>query len=235
MLLGSWYARPEASGLYKRDWTPIVDHPNIHAKKRVRSWDLAFSKPSEQYPNPDWTRGVLISKDEKSKLYTIEDVAGCRDRVKEVEDLIFRTAVRDGMEVIITIPQDPNAAAAAYAKDLQRRLGEMGYICKLVKPVKSKITRFAPFASVAQAGFVQIVKGHWNKDFFDELEIFDGSGKTKDDQVDCVSDAFAVLNRDLVIPTFSLANFTNSSPVDKLSSGMTIPSSGLTLPSVFSD
>jgi predicted phage terminase large subunit-like protein len=232
LLLGSWFARPEASGLFKRDWVKEVPHPNIHAKKRIRAWDLAFSKPSEQYPNPDWTRGVLISKDEKTKIYTVEDVVGLRDRVHEVEQLIFKTALMDGMDVTISIPQDPNAAAAAYARDLQRRLAEMGYLCKLQKPVKSKVTRFAPFASVAQAGFVHVVEGHWNKDFYDELEIFDGSGKTKDDQVDCVSDCFTLLNKDLIIPTFNLADFSSSSPVDRLSSGVTIPTSGLALPDI---
>ena len=232
LLLGSWFARPEASGLFKRDWVKKIPHPNIHAKKRIRAWDLAFSKPSEQYPNPDWTRGVLISKDEKTKIYTVEDVVGLRDRVHEVEQLIFKTALMDGMDVTISIPQDPNAAAAAYARDLQRRLAEMGYLCKLQKPVKSKVTRFAPFASVAQAGFVHVVEGHWNKDFYDELEIFDGSGKTKDDQVDCVSDCFTLLNKDLIIPTFNLADFSSSSPVDRLSSGVTIPTSGLALPDI---
>lgn len=231
LLLGSWFARPEASGLYKRDWTDIVDHPNARAKRRVRAWDLAFSKPSEQYPNPDWTRGVLISKD-KANIYTVEDVASIRDRVHKVEELIFQTAFRDGTDVIISIPQDPNAQAAAYAKDLQRRLGEMGFICRLQKPVKSKVTRFAPFASVAQAGFVKVVKGHWNKDFFDELEIFDGSGKTKDDQVDGVSDCFTLLNRDLILPTFSLPDFAVSPSFAHLQSGVTLPSSGMSISSL---
>lgn len=230
LLDGSWFARPEAAGLFKREWVHLVDFPDIAAKKRVRAWDLAFSKPSEQYPNPDWTRGVLISKNEKLKTYTVENVVGIRDRVHEVEKLIFETAIKDGQGVIISIPQDPNAAAAAYAKDLQRRLSEMGFICRLQKPVKSKITRFAPFSSVAQAGFVNVVRGLWNKDFFDELEIFDGSGKTKDDQVDGVSDCFSILNKDLVIPTFSLADFTAASPIMELSSGVSIPSSGVTLP-----
>lgn len=233
LLHGSWFARSESSGLFKRTWVTEVSHPNIHAKKRVRAWDLAFSKPSEQYPNPDWTRGVLISKDERTKLYTIEDVASLRDRVHEVEKLIFSTAIQDGPEVTISIPQDPNASAAAYARDLQRRLGEMGFLCKLQKPIKSKITRFAPFASVAEAGYVQVVKGHWNRDFYDELEIFDGASKNKDDQVDCVSDCFTLLNKDLVIPTFNLADFSHSSGLQKLATGVTIPESGLHLTSIF--
>lgn len=228
LLDGSWFARSESSGLFKRTWVEMVEHPNGRAYQRVRAWDLAFSKPSEQYPNPDWTRGVLISKD-KTNVYTIEDSVGIRDRVHEVESLIFKTAIRDGQDVVITIPQDPNAAAGAYARDLQRRLSEMGFTCKLQKPVKSKVTRFAPFSSVAQAGFVHVVTAEWNKEFFDELEIFDGSGKQKDDQVDCVSDCFSVLNREVQLPTFSLPDFSTA-PAFNLQTGVSIPISGMTLP-----
>jgi predicted phage terminase large subunit-like protein len=234
LLLGSWFARPEASGLFKREWIEMVDHPNGRARQRVRAWDLAFSKPSEQYPNPDWTRGVLISKD-KMNVYTVEHSVGIRDRVHNVEQLIIETAIRDGYDVIISIPQDPNAAASAYAKDLQRRLAEMGFTCRLQKPVKSKIIRFAPFSSVAQAGFVRVVKGDWNKEFFDELEVFDGEGKFKDDQVDAVSDCFSILNRDLSIPNFTLADFTSASAIATISSGNTIPISGIKLPSTIND
>lgn len=203
LLLGSWFARSEAAGLWKREWCSIVDYPNARAHQRVRAWDFAFSKPSEQNPNPDWTRGVLISKD-KSKVYTVEDVVSLRDRVHKVEELIFATALQDGPEVVISIPQDPNAAAGAYAKDLQRKLAEMGFNCKLSKPVKSKVTRFAPFSSLSQAGFVQVVKAEWNKDFFDELENFDGGRDKKDDQADCCSDCIYHLNRELVLPDFAL-------------------------------
>lgn len=227
LLLGSWYARLEASGLFKREWCQMVDYPNIRAKQRIRAWDFAFSKPSEQYPNPDWTRGVLISKDD-AKIYTVEDVVSIRDRVHEVERLIFATAISDGQDVVISLPLDPAAAAGAYAKDLQRRLAEMGFTVRLSKPVKSKITRFAPFSSTAQAGFVHVVKAEWNKVFFEELEIFDGDKKRKDDQVDCCSDAFLLLNREMVLPGMQLTEYAAQKHFDFQSLGNT----GLTSPAL---
>ncbi len=217
LLDGSWFARIENAGLWKREWVQLVDHPNGRARKRIRAWDFAFSKPSEQYPNPDWTRGVLISKD-NTNVYTVEDVVSIRDRVHEVEKLVFDTAIADGQDVVISIPLDPAAAAGAYAKDLQRKLAEMGFMVKLTKPVKSKITRFAPFSSVTQAGFVHVVKANWNRDFFDELEVFDGDPKKKDDQVDCCSDAMLLLNKEMVIPTFSLPDLTGTNPFDRMAS-----------------
>jgi predicted phage terminase large subunit-like protein len=222
LLHGSWFARQESAGLFKREWVGLVDHANGRARKRIRAWDFAFSKPSEQYPNPDWSRGVLISKD-PNNLYTVEDVVSLRDRVHEVEKLVFDTALHDGQDVIISIPLDPAAAAGAYAKDLQRKLAEMGFSVRLTKPVKSKITRFAPFSSIAQAGFVNVVKANWNKDFFDELEVFDGDPKKKDDQVDCCSDAMLLLNKDTQLPVFSLPDFTGTNPFNGSITGSNIP------------
>lgn len=236
LLDGSWYARSEAAGLFKREWTSIVKYPNGRAKQRVRCWDLAFSKPSELYPNPDWTRGVLISKDD-NKVYTIEGMESIRDRVHEVEKLIFDTAIRDGFGVVISIPLDPAAAAGAYAKDLQRRLSEMGFVCRLTKPVKSKVTRFAPFSSIAQAGFVQVVEGDWNKDLFDELEIFDGDKRKKDDIVDCCSDAMVLLNKENSLPSMmhlpDLSGGTMQNILMNLPSGASLPMDSLGIPSGF--
>lgn len=212
LLLGSWFARSEAAGHWKREWITEVDGPNPLAKQRVRAWDFAFTKPSETTPNPDYTRGVLISKD-IHKVYTVEDVASMRDRVHEVEKLVFETAKRDGTGVVISIPKDPNAQAGAYARDLQRRLGERGYMVRLCPPVKSKLTRFAPFSSISQSGFVQVVKADWNKEYYEELEVFDGEGKSKDDQADATSDCITLLNREIILPnSMNLPNLTTNAP-----------------------
>jgi predicted phage terminase large subunit-like protein len=226
LLLGSWFARVEASQMWKREWVTLVDQPNGRATKRIRSYDLAFTKKSEKNPSPDFTRGVLISKD-KHNVYTVEDMVSLQDNVHEVEKLIFSTAIRDGRDVIISIPQDPNAAAGAYARDLQRRLSELGFTVRLVRPVKSKVTRFAPFSSVTQAGFVHVVKADWNKDFFEELESFDGDKRKKDDQVDVCSDAFWCLNKNQSLPDLILPDQTSQN-IFSMQSG--IPSSSLGIP-----
>lgn len=223
LLLGSWFARVEAAGHWKREWITEVDGPNPLAKQRVRAWDFAFTKPSESSPNPDYTRGVLISKD-IHKVYTVENVVSMRDRVHEVEKLVFETAKRDGTGVVISIPKDPNAQAGAYARDLQRRLGERGYMVRLCPPVKSKLTRFAPFSSISQSGFVQVVKADWNKEYYEELEVFDGEGKSKDDQVDATSDCITLLNREITLPnSMSLPNLsTNAPPTFNFNQGQNI-------------
>jgi predicted phage terminase large subunit-like protein len=201
LLYGNWFARAEHSGLYKREWSEIVEYPNAKANKRVRAWDLASSPPSDQNPNPDWTRGVLISKDRKS-LYTIEDMVSIRDRPYKVEELIFATAEKDGKDVIISIPQDPGAQAVSYSKTIQRRLAEKGYTVRLSKPTKSKVTRFGAFSSIAQAGYINVVKNDWTKELLDELESFSEAKTTlKDDIVDCCSDCINILNQSISLPS----------------------------------
>jgi predicted phage terminase large subunit-like protein len=207
---GSWFARAEASGLWKREWCPVVETANILANKRCRAFDVAGSLPSAAYPDPDWTRGVLISKDRKG-IYTVEDVVSLRDRFQKVEELIINTAISDGQDCTVVIPCDPNAQAGAWAKGMQKRLGEMGFNCRLVKPQQSKATRFAPFSTISQAGFVQVVNGDWYNDFCTELENFEEDNKRqKDDMVDSVSDAIFILNRQTVLPSFSLPDLTQA-------------------------
>jgi predicted phage terminase large subunit-like protein len=204
---GNWFVRPSASGLYKRAWVNRASIPNPLPCKRVRAYDVAGSLPSSAYPNPDWTRGVLVSKDKSSK-YTVEDLVSIRDRFYEVEELIINTARNDGTSVTVVLPCDPNAQAGAWARGMQRKLGEMGFNCRLVKPQKSKAERFAPFSTIAQAGFVEIVEADWNKEFEDELEVFDANNtKQHDDIVDACSDCIYVLNQGNVLPDLSPASF----------------------------
>ena len=228
LLLGSWYARESASGYFKRDWVNLVDHYNIKTHRRVRAWDLAFSKPSEVRPDVDATAGVLMSKDKES-VYTIENVVTIRERVHEVEALIFKTAQDDGTDTIISLPLDPGATAGAYCKDLARRLSERGFVVKLTKPEKGKLQRFLPFASAAEAGYVCVVRAEWTDPMFTEMEQMDFTNKSHDDMADACSDCFYHLNRELQLPTFSLPDFTTA-PAFNLQSGITLPSSGITLP-----
>lgn len=203
---GSWFARPLASGAWKREWCPVVTSPNINAKQRVRAYDVAGSLPSPALTDPDWTRGVLVSR-EPTGVYTVEDLVSLRDRFFKVEELILSTAVTDPPGTTVVLPCDPNAQAGAWARGMQRKLGEMGINCRLVKPMKSKQMRFAPFSTVSQAGFVQIVHGDWYNEFCTELENFDPDNRRlHDDIVDSVSDAMYILANTTTIPTFTLPN-----------------------------
>lgn len=42
MLEGSWFAREESSGYFKREWVNLVRMPDGRAIQRVRAWDFAL-------------------------------------------------------------------------------------------------------------------------------------------------------------------------------------------------
>lgn len=205
---GSWTAREEEAGYFKREWVQIVyDLPNT--RNRVRAWDLAASPPSSANPNPDYTAGVLMSKTTNGS-YCVEDVKRLRDRTHKVEEFIFDVAEADGEDVTICLPLDPGASGMAYTRDLQRRLSEKGYRVITKRPDKTKLIRFKPFSSIAEAKFVSVMKADWNDAFFDELEMFCGDGKTKDDQCDACSDATWALNRTIQLPDFVLPDLSQN-------------------------
>lgn len=231
LLLGSWYARESASGYFKREWCELVDFPNFLAHKRVRAWDLAFSKPSEVRPDVDATCGTLLSKD-KNNIYTVEDVVIMRDRVLEVERTIFSVAEKDGRDVTIILPLDPGATAGAYCRDLSRRLSERGFYTRLVKPEKGKQQRFLPFASAAEAGYVKFVKDtDWLEYAFTEMENMDFTHNTHDDVADTLSDAFYILNKEQQLPSFTLPDLSGTS--SKIPYITSAPISGASLPTPF--
>lgn len=201
---GSWTAREEEAGLYRRAWSKIVPYPNLKAKKRVRAYDLASQPVSSASPNPDWTRGVLMSKDENG-VYTVEDVVSLRDRPHVVEQLIINTALADQEmfgHVEVAYPVDPGQAGIARANEMKRLLAEKGISCRLIRPHKAKRVRFTPFSAIAEAGFTHVVKADWNEVWFTELEEFTGlkSGE-RDDLVDSTADAVYALNQGIQLPT----------------------------------
>lgn len=182
LLLGSWFARESASRYFKREWCQFVDMPEQNAVRRVRSWDLAGTLVSEVNRDPDYTCGVLVARD-KFGNYTVEDAYRFRKLSGDVINEIIATAVRDGVdEVQVTLPKE-TGAGASWSQHLIRTLAEAGIPAKLitVSGHKGKITRFLPFASMAETGGVRILRGDWNEWYLNELESFDGSRKNHDD------------------------------------------------------
>lgn len=211
LLEGSWYAKEEAAGYFKSEWLEVMPTRPFPVMAKCRAWDLSGTIPSESNRDPDWTAGVMMSRDKHGKYY-IEDVVRFRDRAHGVIEKIIQTAIADGQETTIIIPADPGAAGKAYAQSIVRELAERGFYARIFQASQSKVLRFQPFAAVAEAGHVSMVRGAWNDAYTEELEIFDGTRNIKDDQVDATSDAFKYLAQAAQIPTnFVLPNMKRAS------------------------
>ena len=187
LLHGNWKIKPQAGQYFQRYFFEVVDAPPARAV-RVRVWDQAGTAPSETNPDPDWTVGVLMSRDADGVIY-IEDVIRFRENAHAVFPAIKRTAQQDGRGVQIGLYQDPGQAGKYQAQQQTRALP--GFAVHVLPATKSKEAMASPFSAQARAGNVRVVRGKWNEDFFRELENFPIGAH--DDQVDAASGAFKIL------------------------------------------
>jgi predicted phage terminase large subunit-like protein len=173
---------PREGGLFKADKIQTIDAvPQDEEIVWCRAWDLAATDGGGAY-----TAGVLVGWRVAARRVIIAGVRRERVGPEGVRKLIEDTAGIDGDDVPISIPQDPGQAGKAQARDFTVRLA--GYRVRIEPQTGSKETRAEPFAAQVEAGNVDIVTGHWNRDFIEELRHFP-RGVYKD-QVDAASSAF---------------------------------------------
>lgn len=181
LLLGSWFAALSGNGYFHRKTVDIVAPLTVPKRlKTIRCWDLAVTEPSEVNPNPDWTAGVKISLCSDGYFY-VENATKFRHNPHLVQEKIGRTAEVDGSNCPIGIPLDPGAQGKIAYATWSRPLILSGYKVKKMPTRKGKLERFMGFANACENGMVRVVQGEWNDEYFAQLELFDGSGKTKDD------------------------------------------------------
>jgi predicted phage terminase large subunit-like protein len=231
---GSWFCREEEAGYYKRHFSEIIEVAPYMPIGRCRAWDTASSPVSSAQPDPDFSRGLLVSKD-KAGYITLEDLKSIRDRPHRVEELILGCAKYDPPGTFVVLNIDPGSAGLAYVDNLRKKIADLGVYCKVIRSNKNKLQRFLPFSAIAESGYTRVVRADWNDDWFEEAERFNGQKRNgHDDICDCVSLAVEALNTSYSIPNFSLpdltSSFTTSSGLTIPTSGMTIPSSGIRLP-----
>lgn len=231
LLYGNWYVTKSHEGIFKRKWCQIVDDPPFTAK-RVRGFDTAGSICDEINRDPDYTATVLMSKTKDGK-YCIEHAFRMRERFHTVEEYMLNLSRNEPLDITYAIPVDAGSAGKAYARSLQQKLAETGrHVVLHPTGNKSKMIRFRPFASVCQAGAVDVVSDQWNEWFFEELENFVGDGKQHDDALDSAVSAFWALNQGYQMPDIAIPALD---PLPQIQSplGATLPSSGLTIPTGF--
>lgn len=153
----------------------------------VRAWDLA-STAKIGTMDPDWTVGVKLGR-MPDRSFVIADVVRFRGTSNEVEQAIRATAQQDGHGVRIGLPQDPGQAGKAQIVYLTSKLE--GYTVISSTESGSKETRAMPVVSQAEVGNVGVLDRPWRAALLDELAGFPSGAK--DDQVDALSRAFAML------------------------------------------
>lgn len=184
---GQYQQRPTAreGGLFKRQWFEgkfIREAPP--GTRWVRHWDLAATKKITAAR----TAGVKLGRTPDGK-YVVGHSITTQDDGNEVRKLIKATAESDGVEVMISLPQDPGQAGKVQKSDFVTILA--GFNVRAEPETGDKITRAEPFSAQCEAGNVSIVLGPWNDLYLDELAGFPSA--TFKDQVDASSGAFGRL------------------------------------------
>lgn len=214
-----WFAKPEGSSHFQREWVHKVSYDEVPKDLTyVRGWDKAASEPSDKYRYPDYTASVKMGKSSSGDVYIFGDydmdtidpktrVGGkFRKRAGERDRMISTQAHIDGSDCLIILPKDPSGAGIVEYTESAKKLIKEGF---RVKPDpmptnKSKLTRFMPFSSACQNGFVYIVEESFPtketlEAFYIELESFDGERSTatrKDDWADSAASAFNALMKE---------------------------------------
>ena len=183
---GNWNSRPSAGTLFRREWcTKLPAEPaNVDW---IRGWDLAATEPTSVNADPDWTVGVRLGKYRDANRFVIAaDVKRMRKRPAVRDKSLANTAIADGHDCRIRIPQDPGQAGKSQKADLVGKL--TGFSVSSDPVTGDKVTRFSPFSAQAEAGNVDYVEGI-PEDYLRALESFpDGA---HDDDADATSEAFA--------------------------------------------
>lgn len=215
LLLGSWHAKEEGAGFWKRGWCEVVTHAPANLKTVVRSWDLAASVPSEVNPNPDWTAGVKIGRDSTGTYYILDAY-----KFRKLSDGVLKEIIKvfrdDGDDTVVTLPKDSGQGGAVAHAYFRKILAENGVPTKTVvmSGHSGKLKRFLPFASLCEgSGNVKIVRGDWNEWYMNQLEDFTGERTDEDDAVDATSDAFNELCKNVSIPAMAVPSLIQASPI----------------------
>jgi predicted phage terminase large subunit-like protein len=173
--------------LFKRYWFEVVDAAPALVR-RVRAWDLAATPKNEEAArDPDYTVGVLIGKAADRTVYVL-DVRRLRGTPQQVQALVRHTAEADGRGVAVLLEQEPGSSGVAVIDHYRRVVLNGKCAVHSERPTGNKADRAQPMAAQAEAGFVKLVRGPWNRDFLDELEVFPFG--RHDDQVDAASAGF---------------------------------------------
>ncbi len=179
--------RSDAEAMFSTGRIAVLEEAPA-CRRVVRAWDLAATAAGGGAGDPDWTAGVKLGRTEDGGLAVL-DVVRLRAGPVAVAETIVQTAKLDGRSVLIGVPQDPGQAGKQQVAWLSGLLD--GFRVSASPETGAKITRAAPAAACVEAGGMALLRGAWNRAFLDELRDFPGG--RKDDQVDALARAVALL------------------------------------------
>lgn len=184
LLNGDWDVEEEGE-YFQRNWFNVLrERPTDPRIRWCRYWDLAATSDG------DWSAGCLIGLTPDGQ-WVIADMQRTQSTPREVERLVYQTAVQDGFGVPVWMEQEPGSSGVTVI-DHYRRNVLVGYEFRADKKTGSKELRAKPLSAAVEAGNVSIVVGLWNRAFLDEMALYPRG--INDDQCDSATGGFHVLS-----------------------------------------
>lgn len=187
----------EEGSLGDRSWFDgkVLDSAPDWIVKQVRFWDLAATEQkmlkSGKKTDPDETMGTLQGTDKETqsekKRFCIIDQVGGRWLWSDIKRMVVETARKDGPEVAICFEQEPASGGknqvAELKEHIEKELPEWSVYSIEAKKLGDRVlaanTWFGEAAPtrneegvVVKEGRYYMVRGLWNKDFLEQLDLF---------------------------------------------------------------
>jgi predicted phage terminase large subunit-like protein len=181
---GQYQQRPSPieGGIFDATQVQIVDAVPAVPVKWFRGWDLGSTIDG------DYTAGVRLGKLADGR-YIIGDVRRLREGPDKRDAALKNAADADGPGSRQSLPQDPGQAGKSQALYFARLLA--GHRVHTSPESGDKVARAEMIAAQVNVGNVLMLRGPWNKEMLDEMQLFPNG--THDDQVDGLSRAFSAL------------------------------------------
>jgi predicted phage terminase large subunit-like protein len=200
LLDGNWKVRATAGSYFAKSDARIVPEVPDDVVRWLRSWDLAATEPNELNRDPDWTVGMKLGRRKNGRVI-VADVKRIRRNAATVRELVMATALEDGNQCWIQLPQDPGQAGKDQSDSYHDLL--RGYPLFSRTITRNKTALAEPAAAAWQRGSIELVVAPWNDEVLSELDRFP-SPNTHDDCVDALSGGYNLL------PSADVPNYQDS-------------------------
>ena len=184
---------PPKGGMFKIENFKLIDYIPTGERRLsvIRWWDKAGTDEHSKWgKSAAYTCGVKMSK-LSNGCFVVEDVVRGKWSTNNREDIIYKTAQADGIDVKIWHEQEPGSAGVDSAKATINNLA--GFCSYAERSTGSKVSRADPYSVQVNNGNIWLLRAEWNKDFIEEHRLFPFA-KLKD-QVDAASGAFSKVSK----------------------------------------
>lgn len=167
LLDGNWKVRPSAGKIINRDWFDIVDFEDMpRGGRECRFWDFAATERDLTKEEPAFTAGtkMRLVKDYLYITHCYAKQLGADDVEGEFLRLTrddAKAALQQGVDFRVRWEIEPGSAGKRETARLIRLL--IGINAGGTRPQGDKFVRIKPFAALARARGVRLVRGPWNE------------------------------------------------------------------------